>query len=102
MATFWVATALFVVGILSGATIRLPMFAIVLVAAAAVVMLRLWSQGIGPAILQAALTAVVLQIGYGCGILLRSAIQAYRVPRDDRDCVREGSRVRLPTEPKQH
>lgn len=98
---YWMIAALLIVGVLAGATIRLPMFVVVLLVAAVVAVLSLLPQGIGPAVLHAVVAVVVLQIGYGCGILLRSAIRAARVPLAKEDRVRQESRVRLPSEPKQ-
>lgn len=98
----WLLVAvLLVFGAVCGAVMRLPIFVIALLAAAVIVLVASGSQGAGPAVLQAIVTVVILQVGYVAGIVLRSLARSLRERRAPPPEVVQRRVVQLPNEPKQ-
>lgn len=98
----WLLVAvLLVFGAVCGAVMRLPIFVIALLAAAVIVLVASGSQGAGPAVLQAIVTVVILQVGYVAGIVLRSLARSLREQRTPPGKTVQRRAVQVPNEPKQ-
>jgi hypothetical protein len=74
----WLGAGLLALGAACGATVRLLIFIVVLLGAAAIVGVSTLAQGVSGAALNAVLAVVILQIGYAGGIVLRAAIRSAR------------------------
>lgn len=95
-----IAAGLLVLGVVCGATVRLPTFVIILLGAAAIAALSTGLRGDGNPVLSALIAALVLQAGYALGIVGRAVLRSWRqVPAGIERTA--DPRVRLPTEPKQ-
>ena len=78
---FWMIAGLLILGAACGAILRLMMFVGVLLGAAVIAIAVTMAQGsVGAALLNALIAAVVLQVGYAAGVVLRAAIRS-RQPR---------------------
>ena len=75
---YWLGAGLLVLGAACGAAVRLLIFIVVLLGAAAIVAISTLAQGAGGAALNAVLAVVILQVGYAAGIVLRAAIRSLR------------------------
>lgn len=73
---YWLVTGLLLIGAVCGATIRLMMFIVVLLGAAAIAVAANLSHGVGAATLDAVVAVVLLQVGYVAGIVLRAMIRS--------------------------
>jgi hypothetical protein len=74
---FWlISTLLLGLGAVCGAVIRLMLFVGILIAAAVVATAVSAPEGLGGALLKALMAIVLLQVGYGIGVVLRAAIAA--------------------------
>jgi hypothetical protein len=84
---FWLITGSLVLGGLCGAVVRLMLFVGVLIGAAAIAIAASTADmGLGGALLNALIAVVLLQVGYGIGIVLRAAFVSHhaRITRADR------------------
>ncbi len=77
---FWLIAGLLVLGVVCGTVIRLMLFVGVLIGAAAVAIAVSAPEGLGGALINALIAIVLLQVGYGIGVVLRAAIAAKRRP----------------------
>jgi len=75
---YWLGAGLLALGAACGATVRLPIFIVVLLGAAAIVAISTLAQGAGGAALNAVLAVVILQVGYAGGMVLRAAVRFAR------------------------
>jgi len=78
---FWFIVGLFVLGALCGAAIRMMIFVIVLLGAAAIVIAATITHGSEAILLNAVVTVVTLQIGYAAGLILRTVVASRRRER---------------------
>ncbi len=69
-----VVAGLFIAGALLGAAIRLPLFLLVLAAAAFLAGLSAAPQGLVAALRDGAIAAIALQLGYAAGIIMRAVV----------------------------
>lgn len=76
---YWLLAALFLIGVLCGATIRLMIFAVVLLGAAVIAVAANVSHGVGAAALDAVIALVALEAGYAAGFVLRAAARSRQV-----------------------
>lgn len=74
----WIGTGLFAVGVACGASIRLPVFVVILFVGAVIAVVATVSHGIGTALLAALTTVIALQIGYVAGLILRAVGRSLR------------------------
>jgi hypothetical protein len=96
----WFMLGLFVLGVACGAAIRMMVFLIVLLGAAAIAIAAGATHGLGAVLLNAVITVVALQIGYAVGLILRTAIYS-RQERSPAGSSR-GEPVRAPAGEKRH
>lgn len=88
-------------GVICGATVRLPAFIIILLGGAVIAALSIGFRNDGNPIWSAVVAAVVLQAGYALGIIGRAVMRSWRqAPGGSAERTSE-SRVPVPTEPKQ-
>jgi hypothetical protein len=74
----WFLSGLFVLGAVCGAAIRMMVFVIVLLGAAAIAVAASVGQGGAAILLHAVITVVTLQIGYAAGLMLRTGVRSRR------------------------
>jgi hypothetical protein len=74
----WFIAGLFVLGAVCGAAIRMMVFVIVLLGGVAIAIAASLGHGIGPVLLNALITVVMLQIGYAVGLMVRTRVRSRR------------------------
>ena len=93
---YWIGLGLFALGTLCGTFLRFPFFAMVLFGAIVVAIASVWTQGAANALLDALISAVVLQVGYAAGIGLRAALRSFRRVSPDGAAVTGKRAARFP------
>lgn len=78
---YWLIAGLFVLGAACGATIRLMVFIVALLGAAAIAAAVGLAHGLGEAALYALVAGISLQAGYAAGFVLRAAVGSARAGR---------------------
>ena len=73
---YWLMAGLFFIGAACGATIRLMMFVVVLLCAAAIAVGVTGAHGLAAAAMHAVIALVTLQAGYVAGFVARTAIRS--------------------------
>jgi hypothetical protein len=75
---YWLAASLFLIGAICGATVRLMVFVVVLIGAAAVAIAAGLEHGLGTALVDGVIAVFALQVGYAAGFVLRAVIRSRR------------------------
>jgi hypothetical protein len=93
---YWIGVGLFAVGTVCGALMRFPFFVLIALGAMVVAVLSIPAQGMASTLLNAMIVVVVLQVGYGAGVILRAALRPLRTVSGDAGPAARKRAVRLP------
>jgi hypothetical protein len=93
---YWIGAGLFALGTVCGTLVRFPFFVLVLLGAMVIAVLSVPAQGTASTLLNALIAVVVLQVGYGAGIILRAALRPLRSDGPDAAAAARKRAVRFP------